>query len=785
MPSSATSFITLLVLFSLIAELAPSSYSQRPLSSSIDVEQPRTYIVHVFKSDKPSNFASHHEWYHSTLQSLPPSPHPHRILYTYTNVVNGFAARLTPSQASHLRSFPGIISILPERIHQVHTTRTPLFLGLSNDFGLWPISNYADDVIIGVLDTGIWPERQSFSDTGLSPVPARWNGTCETGPDFPEKSCNRKIIGARSYYEGAEAEIGHMINETGIDSRSPRDTQGHGTHTSSTAVGSSVKNASLFEFAVGEAKGIATRARIAVYKICWADGCFDSDIIAAFDQAVADGVDVISLSAGLDFNREYNEDSIAIGAFGAMEKGILVSCSAGNDGPYPRTAVNLAPWLLTVAASTLDREFPADVILGDGRVINGVSLYSGEPLPQGDIELFYAGDADNQFCTEGQFNSSTILAGKIIVCELAYNDGGSAVKRAGGIGMIVVKNEEYGNGLTSSPYLIPAAQVSYKDGAKIQEYIKLQKNATATIKFLGTVNGGSTSAPKVAAFSSRGPNFLTPEILKPDITAPGVNILAAWSGATSQFNSDVDPTRVEFNIISGTSMSCPHVSGVAALLRHAYPKWTPAAIKSALMTTAYNVDNSGKNITDLATGLDSTPFLIGAGHVDPNRALHPGLVYDLGPSDYIAFLCSIGYDSSQLSVFVKDRKVDCGSVGLSSPGDLNYPSFSVVFESGSNATVIYKRTVKNVESVGSAIYKPIVKAPASVKINVSPSMLIFSSENRTLSYEISFSSLIKEGVDAVPSEPEFGSIEWRDGVHVVRSPIVFKWTANPTNSVVA
>ncbi|KAI3923944.1 hypothetical protein MKW98_012733 [Papaver atlanticum] len=762
--------------FLLLLFVIPSSFSLTD-----DDEQPRTYIVHAFKSDKPLHFASHTDWYHSTLQSLPPSPHPKSIIYTYSRVINGFAARLTPSQANHLRSVSGILSVIPEKIRQLHTTRTPEFLGMSaNSFGLWSSSNYGDDVIIGVLDSGIWPERRSFSDAGLGPVPARWKGICETGPDFPKKSCNRKIIGARAFYKGAEAGIGHMINETGKDSRSPRDMNGHGTHTASTAAGSAVQNAKMFKLAGGEAKGMAPRARIAVYKVCWSLGCTESDILSGFEKALEDGVDVISFSVGpSEGNVPYDLDTTVVGAFAAMQEGVLVSASGGNSGPRPSTVSNVAPWLLTVAASTLDREFPADVILNDGTLIKGVSLYSGKPLPKQGVELAYAGDVGNEYCLQGKFNSTAKVTGKIVVCEAGNTKAtaqGYAVKIAGGVGMISVNVYDWGKGLILEQFLTPAIQVSYDDGVMILKYIRLQKKPTATMKFRGTVTGGSTSAPKVAAFSGRGPNSLTAQILKPDITAPGVSILAAWTGAASPTNLDLDPRRVEFNIISGTSMSCPHISGLATLLRSAYPKWTPAAIKSALMTTSYNLDNSGKNITDLVDGLDAKPFDVGSGHVDPNRALHPGLIYDIAPNDYVAFLCSIGYNSTQLSVFVEDpKKVDCKSIGLSSPGDLNYPSFSVVFGSGSSNKVKYTRTVKNVEKLGSAIYKPTITAPSSVKIKVSPKKLVFSDENRTLSYKITFTSLIKGKKGAVMKEPEFGSIEWRDGVHVVRSPIAFTW----------
>ncbi|KAF8393633.1 hypothetical protein HHK36_021879 [Tetracentron sinense] len=752
------------------------------IPSSLTSDEPETFIIHVSKSEKPAIFTSHHHWYTSILLSLSPSP---KILYTYKHAVNGFSTRLTPSQAEELRRLSGILSVLSDRIHQLHTTRTPHFLGLTDSFGLWPNSDYADDVVIGVLDTGIWPERRSFSDSELSPVPAGWKGICETGPDFPASACNRKIIGARAFYRGYEAGRGRPINET-VESKSPRDTEGHGTHTASTAAGSAVSNAGFYKFATGIARGMATKARIAAYKICWKSGCYDSDILAAMDQAIADGVDVISLSVGATgYAPQYDHDSIAIGAFGAAQKGVLVSCSAGNSGPGPYTAVNIAPWILTVGAATIDREFPADVVLGDGRVYGGVSLYSGDSLENSNLPLVYAGDCGSKLCYPGKLDSSKV-AGKIVVCDRGGNarvEKGSAVKLAGGAGMILANTDDSGEELIADSHLVPATMVGQIAGDKIRDYVRSQPSATATILFRGTVIGGSPSAPKVAAFSSRGPNHQTPEILKPDLIAPGVNILAGWTGFSSPTDLEIDPRRVEFNIISGTSMSCPHVSGLAALLRKAYPKWTPAALKSALMTTAYHLDNAGKNITDLATGQESTPFIHGAGHVDPNRALDPGLVYDISVSDYVAFLCAIGYDSKRIAIFSRDHStVECGAESLSGPGDLNYPSFAVVFGSKSNRDVVrYRRVVRNVGSSVDAVYEAKVHAPPSVQVSVSPSKLVFSAENQSLSYEITFSNVAVDLTGLVRSR--FGSIQWSDGVHLVRSPIAFSWQSGTVSSI--
>lgn len=743
--------------------------------SVISTETPQSsFIIHVSKSSKPDIYTCHHHWYSSILQSHPSSQH----LYTYNHAVTGFSATLTAKQASSIRRIPGILSVFPDRVQQVHTTHTPTFLGLTDTFGLWPNADYADDVIIGVLDTGIWPERDSFSDQGLSPVPSSWKGVCESAPDFPASLCNKKIIGARAYYKGYATN--NKLNSSN-EKLSVRDTEGHGTHTASTAAGSVVKDAGFYEYAKGEARGMAIKARIAAYKICWPGGCYDSDILAAMDQAIEDGVHIISLSVGATgYAPQYDRDSIAIGAFGATQNGVVVSCSAGNSGPAPYTAVNIAPWIITVGASTIDREFPADVILGDGRIYGGVSLYSGDPLDDTQIPLIYGDDCGSRYCYSGNLDPEKVK-GKIVICDRGGNarvEKGSAVKIAGGVGMIHANTDENGEELLADSHLIPATMVGQVAGDKIRAYSRSDKNPTATITFKGTVIGNSPSAPRVASFSSRGPNHLTAEILKPDVIGPGVNILAGWTGYTSPTDLDIDPRRVAFNIISGTSMSCPHVSGLAALLRKAYPKWSPAAIKSALMTTAYNVDNTGANITDLATGVQSTPFVHGAGHVEPNSALDPGLVYDIDVSHYVAFLCSIGYTPKRIAVFVGDDKVDCSVENLGgSPGNLNYPSFAVVFDDTSE--VKYKRTVKNVGNNVNAVYEVKVSAPPGVGVSVLPSKLEFSATNETLSYEVTFTSTIAAAV----GNKAFGAIEWTDRVHLVRSPVAVSWSANSAASV--
>ncbi|KAJ4748665.1 Senescence-associated subtilisin protease [Rhynchospora pubera] len=753
------------------------------ISASSQSETRSTYIIHLAPSLSQTRTRSHPPL-HSLLPSRLRHPSP-RHLYTYTLSAYGYAALLTPSQARYLESHRSVLSIQPDQVRHPHTTHTPSFLKLSLSGGLWPQSNLAEETIVAVLDTGIWPERPCFAcDDSFPSPPSKWKGECvSTGSFNASQFCSNKLIGAKFFAKGYEAAMGHPIDESS-ESRSPLDTEGHGTHTASTAAGTISPDAGFYEYARGEARGIATQARIAAYKICWLSGCYDSDILAAMDEAVSDGADVISLSVGSSgYAPQFYRDSIAIGAFGAVRHGLVVSCSAGNSGPGRYTAVNIAPWILTVGASTVDRDFPADVILGDGTSYTGVSLYAGDPLNSTELPLVYAADAGSRLCITGYLNSS-MVKDKIVVCDRGGNARvakGSAVKQAGGIGMILANTEDSGEELIADSHLVPATMVGQTAGDKIKKYIKSVTSPTATIVFRGTVIGSSPSAPRVAAFSSRGPNYRAPEILKPDVIAPGVNILAGWTGASSPTDLDIDPRRVEFNIISGTSMSCPHVSGIAALLKSARPDWSPAAIKSALMTTAYNLDNSGEIIKDLATGEESTPFVRGAGHVDPNKALDPGLVYDSGIEDYIAFLCSIGYASFQISVFTRDGSTtNCSAVALATPGNLNYPAFSVVLSSYTDV-VTYHRTVTNVGSSGSAVYEATVSSPDGVKVTVVPSKLEFSTVGESLSYEITFSGIADPVI--ITESNSFGSITWSDGIHNVSSPIAVSWQKSFVSSM--
>ncbi|KAL2505844.1 Subtilisin-like protease SBT1.7 [Abeliophyllum distichum] len=737
--------------------------------------QQKTYIVHMDKSLMPESSNDHLQWYDSSLKLVSDSA---SMLYTYNNVIHGYSARLTSEEARLLEEQPGILSVQEEVRYELHTTRSPEFLGLLKDAAVTE-SNTMSEVIIGVLDTGVWPESSSFDDRELGPVPSGWKGECEVGKTFYKSSCNRKLIGARSFSQGYEEAFG-PIDET-AESNSPRDDDGHGTHTATTAAGSAVVGASLFGYAAGTARGMARHARLAAYKVCWLGGCFSSDILAAMEKAIEDGVNILSLSLGGSVT-DYFRDTVAIASFAATSRGILVSCSAGNGGPSPGSLSNVAPWITTVGAGTMDRQFPAYISLGNGKKFPGSSLYSGKPLSGSFVPLVFAGNVSNtsngNVCTTGSLIPEKVK-GKIVICDRGLNaraQKGLVVKDAGGIGMILANTESYGEELVADAHLIPTAAVGQATGDIIKKYVFTETNPTATVA-TGSTQLGVQPSPVIASFSSRGPNPITPDVLKPDLIAPGVNILAGWTGKVGPTGLQEDSRHVDFNIVSGTSMSCPHASGLAALIKAAHPEWSPAAIRSALMTTAYSTYKNGQGIQDLATGLPSTPFDYGAGHVDPISALDPGLVYDATIDNYIDFLCALNYSASMIKIITK-QDYSCKDGKEYSIGDLNYPSFSVPIQTasgpggGSSAPTVvkYTRTLTNVGNP--ATYKVTVsRETKAVKILVEPEVLIFSKPNEKKSFTVTFTT------SSMPSgTTSFDYLKWMDGKHTVGSPIAFSWS---------
>ncbi|XP_050228015.1 subtilisin-like protease 4 [Mercurialis annua] len=745
----------LIFLFNFYPQIARSAQYTDEMKETSNLQ---TYIIHVSQPEGKtfSQLEDLKKWHKSFLSFSTASSEEEeerRMIYSYKNIISGFSARMTPEEVKAMEEIDGFVSASPERKLRLQTTHTPTFLGLHQQTGLWKESNFGKGVIIGVLDGGVFPSHPSFNDKGMPPPPAKWKGRCE----FNASACNNKLIGARSFNLAAKAIKGSLAE-------TPIDVDGHGTHTASTAAGSFVYNADVLGNGKGTAAGMAPYAHLAIYKVCFGDpddDCPESDVLAGLDAAVEDGVDVLSLSLG-GVSVPFFQDNTAIGSFAAIQKGIFMSCSAGNSGPSNSTLSNEAPWILTVGASTIDRKIVATAKLGNGEELVGESMFQPSNFPTTLLPLVYAGSnnkPESAFCGEGALEGMDVK-GKVVLCERGAGIGriakGDEVKNAGGAVMILMNDEPNGFSTIVDAHVLPATHVSFDAGLKIKSYINSTKTPMATILFKGTVIG-DPSAPAVTSFSSRGPSIASPGILKPDIIGPGVSIIAAWP-----FPLDNNTKTVStFNIMSGTSMSCPHLSGIAALLKSSHPHWSPAAIKSAIMTTADILNLEDKHIVD-ETDQPADFFAVGAGHVNPSKANDPGLVYDIQPDDYIPYLCGLGYADKQVSI-IAHKPIACSKYPAIPEGQLNYPSFSVTL--GTSQT--FTRTVTNV-GYANSVYKVTITSPPGVAISVKPSRLYFSKVNQKATYSVTISHT---GSGAKTGKFVQGYITWDSANYSVRSPI--------------
>lgn len=720
------------------------------------------------------------------------------VKYRYRIAFNGFAVSLTDAEATAMAQRAGVVAVTRDVRYRPVTSTTANFLGLTGPGGLYEQGVKGENVIIGIIDTGIAPEHTSFSDkvdaTGapvqshlpgtvvFQPISSSrtWNGTCQTGPGFPASSCNNKLIGARFFRAGFDG-FGAVAVPEEYDS--PRDGDGHGSHTASTAGGNTRASG---QFADGRAvtiNGMAPRARIAAYKACWTavnpdeTGCYTADTVAAIDQAVADGVDVINYSIGGSTSNYASAVQVAF--LGAADAGVFVAASAGNSGPG-NTVAHPSPWLTTVAASTHDRDPVATVTLGNGSTFTGPSLQtSGLPnttvvlaenagmLPAAQLttaqlsalrRCFNSADLGNASLTggvavgpNGGLNPA-LTAGKVVVCDRGTNDRvnkSAAVRDAGGVGVVLVNVVGGATSQDADLHAVPTVHLPSSARAPIRTYAA---TGAGTARFTPSFNNPNVVAPVMAGFSSRGPSLASPNILKPDLTAPGVSVLAALvpiGVPAAQIDAGNYPSPLT-GPLSGTSMASPHVAGLAALLRSAHRDWSPAAIKSALMTTTTGVK--------LADGTaDPDRFGYGAGHVNPNAAVSPGLVYDASTFDYVGFICGLG----GLGLF-NPAGSTCGATGLLPAWNLNLASLTsdvVGFQT-------MRRTVTNVGNATST-YTASASIPG-FNVSVSPSQLTLAPGARG-----SFTVSALRTTSPINAW-SFGTLEWTGGSKTVRSPLTLR-----------
>lgn len=673
----------------------------------------------------------------------------------YDTVFNGFATELTAEQAEELAASDEILSVERDEVYQLNTATTPDFLGLEGRHGSW--NRYFEDperagegVIVGVLDTGVWPENPS-----LEPLPEprpdqdvidqKWQGECEEGQDEDPDgniTCNNKLIGARWFDSRGNGDSpGHYA--------SPRDSDGHGTHTMTTAAGNYQAPVTMDGEEFGTVSGMAPAARVAAYKVCWG-GCPGADLVSGIEAAVNDGVDVINFSIGGGGTPEF-VNAISLAFFNAAASGVFIAASAGNDGPGS-TVDHQEPWVTTVAASTHDMTYRSDLTYGDTTTtvgaINGAMDF---PLKSASDAAF--DDADSEAaagCDPGTLDPAK-TEGFGILCERGnlFTDMANEVAAAGGTALVVRDVDDRGPASVVTSQAVPVMHVSYTDGLDLVDWLGRTGDPTVSVT---TSERIGQNAPEVTAFSSNGPGLAAGQnLLKPDVTAPGAEVLAGMVPDVNRGN--------DYAAAQGTSMSSPHVAGLGALLMSANPDWSPMTVKSAMMTTAYTTDLDGDPIQ--RSGEDATPFDYGSGHVDGRDMFNPGLVYDSGPSDWVQYICGTP-EAHKIAE-------TCDLFGSIEPSQLNYPSITVAQVAGAYTV---ERTVTNVDD-RAALYMAKVDAPEGTTASVDQRWL-YLRPGESATYELTVTR-----TDAAFDEWAFGSLTWKQigggwNRHEVTSPITVK-----------
>lgn len=665
-------------------------------------------------------------------------------LESYTTVINAATVQLTAAQAADLLQRKDVLAVTPDEERAPDTVSSPGFLGLEGPNGnVWAqvggVAKAGAGTVVGVIDTGYWPESASFAGSTMTtaksvsaaaPGPVystarsaggakttlfykadggTFTGACVAGDSFPADTCNSKVISARYFATGFVNSVKHR-DWSPAEFRSARDGDGHGSHTASTAAGNYGVPMSIEGRDFGNGSGMAPAAKLAVYKVCWEDtdpdtgGCYTSDSVAAINQAVIDGVDVINYS--ISGATTTVVDAVEYAFYGAASAGVFVAASAGNSGPGVSTVAHNSPWLTTVAAST-HALYEGTVQLGaSGPVYKGASISAtGLPTQTATVLSTSAGASGAaadavRLCGPNSLDPA-VVTGKIVVCDRGTYDRvakSAEVKRAGGVGMILT-NVTPGS-LDADFHSVPTVHVDEVAGAAIKAY--LTGGGTTTALLPGNQTGVVTPVPQIAGFSSRGPGLANDSsLLKPDITAPGVSVIAAVAPPSGGGRN--------FDVYSGTSMSSPHIAGLGALYLGFHPLWSPAAVKSAMMTTAYDLKNAdGTAATD--------PFAQGAGHVDPTRFFEPGLILESGASDWAKFYTTQG--------------LPLAAEGLD-PSDLNYPSIAVGQLAGA-------RTItRTFTAVTPGTYTVAVQVPGFDVTTSAPS-LMFGAVGEKKSLDITF-----------------------------------------------
>jgi hypothetical protein len=700
-----------------------------------------------------------------------------RPLKHYAVSLNGFTTTLTPEQARTLQREPGVLAVTKDRPRRLTDNKNSAdFLKLSGSNGVWAAlggkKNAGRGVVVGVVDSGYWPESKSFAGDPLGTAPPTssdpfrpyrsssnkivmhkadghsFTGTCQAGDSFTGDECNTKIVGAR-YFSSTYASQTPPAQRT--DFLSPRDGYGHGSHVASTAAGDAGVSASVAGHSFGKISGIAPAAKLAIYKVAFTSATdpepaiYTGDALAAIDAAISDGVDVINYSIS---SSDTVDDPVDLAFLSAASAGIFVATSAGNAGPGTSTLDHVTPWLTTVAASTV-APYAGTVVLGNGKKYAGLSttmfgnVGPARLVTARSVKRASAASADADICAPDTLSHAK-AAGKIVVCDRGVVnrlDKSAEVKRVGGKGMVMVNLTK--NSVDGDTHTVPTVHLNVPYGPAVKAYAK-KSGAKATLRE-GNLSSTAIRYPQITSFSSRGPsNGNGGDLLKPDIAAPGTTILAAVAPPSNE--------NRKFDFYSGTSMAAPHVAGIAALYFGVHPTWSPMAVKSAIMTTASRVKKANGK-------LNRDYFAQGAGNARPDRMFNPGVIFDAGERDWLAFLEGEGFET------------DTGVKPID-PSDYNAPSIAIGKLVGSQTVT------RRVTAVKPGTYQTDISVPG-VTATVTPSILNFSRAGQTKIVKITFTR------NAAPlSKAVFGSLKFAGAGTAARLPIAVVPEAADVPSVV-
>ena len=691
-----------------------------------------------------------------------------QIQRQFSAAVNGFSATLTTDQAVKLAKDPGVLVVAPDTENAPDYSSTD-FLKLSGENGTWNTQFGGQDgagkgVVVGVIDTGYTPDSAFFAGDEVQPlvgepvvgVPYRtadgkiamlksdgdtFIGECQTGEEFDGSACNSKVLSAHYFAEDFLKYVPEG-SRAPQELLSPVDVDSHGTHTGSTAVGNPNIETFVDGRSFGLTSGIAPAAKLSVYKVCWEDtdpntgGCYSSSSVAAVEQAMEDGVDVLNYS--ISGSATSVIDPVSVAFLNASTAGIFVAASAGNSGPTASTVNHGGPWVTTVAASSFSQELQGTVEFADGAKFRGASIMNKEVKDAGVVlaanVAITAGNPNAALCGPDTLEPAKV-AGKVVVCDRGVFDRvakSAEVARGGGVGMILVNLSS--SSLDTDKHAVPTVHVNPPATEAIKAKVTANPAITVSLVSKDTTGLPLEAQPQIAGFSSRGPLLAAgSDLLKPDVAAPGVAVLAGVS--------PIGTGGDEFGFMSGTSMAAPHVAGFVALLLGKNPNWSPATVKSAMMTTAGNVVNAdGSKNTDV--------HATGAGQVDPARMVDPGLVYDAGLKDYLKFIQGTG--------------VNLGLPSSTLPRDMNVPSFSL-----GNLTGKIEVT-RTVTALTPGIYKAKANVPG-IKVSVSPAALNFKAAGETKTFRVTF-----ENKGAALGKFAMGSLSWVGAGKTVTSPIAVR-----------